>query len=82
MHPEFKLASRNGTVVTYDVTATLDPDCPAGNWTSDVYLETSNTAVAKLRILVTVNVVAPVAALPSAVSLPGTCKWAQGPNRR
>lgn len=63
-----KLASRNGSIVTYDVTATLDKECPAGNWTSDVYLETSNAAVAKLRIPVTVNVTAAVAVLPQTVS--------------
>jgi hypothetical protein len=68
VHPEFKLASRSGTTVTYEVTAALDKDCPAGNWTSDLYLETSNPAVAKLRIPVTVNVTAPVAATPNAVS--------------
>jgi hypothetical protein len=54
--------------VTYEVTAALEKDCPAGNWTSDIYLETSNPAVAKLRIPVTVNVAAPLAASPSAVS--------------
>jgi len=66
--PEFKLASREGTTVTYEVTATIDKDCPAGNWTSDIYLETSNPAVAKLRIPVTVNIVAHVAAKPEIVS--------------
>ena len=65
---EAKLAARNGNIVTYDVTATLDKDCPAGNWTSDVYLETSHAAVAKLRIPVTVNVVAAMAASPEAVA--------------
>ncbi len=68
VRPEFKLASRNGTTVTYDVTATLDKDCPAGNWMSDIYLETSNAAVAKLRIPVTVNVTAPVAVSPESVA--------------
>ena len=69
INPEFKLAARNGTTVTYDVTATLDKDCPAGNWTADVYLETSNAAVAKLRVPVTVVVSAPpVAAKPEVVS--------------
>ncbi len=68
VNPEIKLAARNGTTVTYDVTATLDKDCPAGNWTSEVYLETSNAAVAKLRIPVSVQVVQPVAATPAAVS--------------
>jgi hypothetical protein len=64
---EHKLDSRNGNTVTYEITATLDKDCPAGNWTSDVYLKTSNPAVASLRIPVTVNVTAPVAANPEAV---------------
>jgi len=65
---EFKEASRTGSQVTYEVTAKLAKDCPAGNWTSDINLETSNPAVAKLRIPVTVNVAAAVAATPSAVS--------------
>lgn len=65
---EFKEASRNGAAVTYEVTATLDKDCPAGNWCSDIFLKTSNNAVAKLRIPVTVNVATAVAATPEAVS--------------
>jgi hypothetical protein len=80
VHPEFKLASRSGTIVTYDVTATLDKDCPAGNWVSDVYLETSNAAVAKLRIPVTVNVVAPVTA-PQAVSF-GDVRMGSAPEQK
>jgi hypothetical protein len=81
VHPEFKLASRSGTTVTYDVTATLDKDCPAGNWASDLYLETSNSAVAKLRIPVTVNVVAPVAASPDAVAF-GDVKMGTAPEQK
>lgn len=65
---EAKLASRSGSIVTYDVTATLDKECPVGNWTSEVHLETSNSAVAKLRIPVSVTVAAAVAALPERVS--------------
>lgn len=65
---EFKQDARQGSVVTYEVTATLSKDCPAGNWASDVYLKTSNAAVAKLRIPVTVNVVPVVSASPDAVS--------------
>src|SRR5438445_512518 len=64
----FRFTNNTKTTVTYDVTATLDKDCPAGNWMSDVYLETSNAAVAKLRIPVTVNVAVPVAAKPEQVS--------------
>ena len=66
---EHKVDSRNGNTVTYEITATLDKDCPAGNWTADIDLVTSNSAVAKLRIPVTVNVTAPVAAMPEAVQL-------------
>ena len=66
---EFKEESRSGNFVTYEVTATLDKDCPAGNWTSDINLKTSNAAVAKLRIPVNVNIVAPaVAASPEVVT--------------
>jgi Protein of unknown function (DUF1573) len=65
---EAKQHSRSGSIVTFEITGTLDPTCPAGNWTSDLFLETSNAAVAKLRIPVTVNVVAAVAASPEAVS--------------
>jgi hypothetical protein len=79
--PEFKLASRNGTTVTYEITANLDKDCPAGNWTSDIYLETSNAAVAKLRIPVTVNVVAPVAASPETVAF-GNVRMGSTPEQK
>jgi len=62
-----KLDSRNGNMVTYEVTATLDKDCPAGNWTADVFLKTSNPAVASLRVPVTVNVTAALAVSPESV---------------
>jgi len=55
-----KLAGRNGNEVTYDVTATLDPTCPAGNWTAEVYLKSKTPGLEKLRIPVTVNVQAPI----------------------
>lgn len=62
-----KLDARSGSMVTYEVTATLDKDCPVGNWTADVFLKTSNPAVASLRIPVTVNVTAPLAVNPESV---------------
>lgn len=61
---EFKEESRSGSMVTYEVTALLDKACPIGNWVSDINLTTSNPAVAKLRIPVTVNVVQSVAITP------------------
>jgi hypothetical protein len=50
------------------VTAILDKDCPAGNWTSDINLKTSNSSVAKLRVPVTVNIITPVAATPEIIA--------------
>jgi hypothetical protein len=64
---EVKQDSRSGGLVTYEITAVLDKDCPAGNWVSDINLKTSNPAVAKLRIPVSVNVVASMAVSPEAV---------------
>lgn len=64
----FAQESRNGSMVTYTVTATLDPTCPAGNWVSDINLKTSNAGVASLRIPVTVNVAAAMAVTPEAVA--------------
>jgi Protein of unknown function (DUF1573) len=53
---DIKEESRTGNMVTYSITASLEKDCPAGNWISDINLKTSNAAVAKLRIPVLVNV--------------------------
>ena len=64
---EHKLESRIGSTVTYVVTAILDKECPAGNWTADIFLKSSNPAVATLRVPVTVVVSAPVAVSPEAV---------------
>ena len=44
----------------YEVTATLDPACPVGNWFADVWLTSTAAGIPQLRVPVTVNVVAPV----------------------
>jgi hypothetical protein len=67
--PTVAEVSRKGNEVTYEVTATLDPACPVGVWSADVWLTTSNAAVQKLRVPVSVSVVAPIAVNPTAVSL-------------
>jgi len=64
---EFKEVSRKGNEVSYDVTASLDPDCPVGNWIADIWVKTSAVGVEKLRIPVTVNVVSPIVVNPEAV---------------
>lgn len=65
---EVKEDSRVPGMVTYEVTAVLDKGCPAGNWISEVHLKTSNKAVEKLRIPVTVNVTPAVAITPDSAS--------------
>jgi len=64
---EVKQESRNGSMVTYAVTASLDKDCPAGYWIADVTLKTSNPAVATVRIPVVVTVTPPVTVNPAAL---------------
>ena len=78
---EAKRDSQSNGFVTYEITATLDKDCPAGNWVSDIYLKSSNPAVAKIRIPVTVNVVSSVAASPNAVSF-GDVKIGSTPEKK
>ncbi len=64
---EVKEAQRQGNEVSYEVTATLDPNCPVGDWTADVWLKTTGAGVEKLRIPVRVTVVAPIAVNPNDV---------------
>jgi hypothetical protein len=64
---EAKEVRRQGSEVTYEVTASLDPDCPVGDWIAEVTLQTNTPAVDKLRIPVRVTVSAPIAVNPEAV---------------
>lgn len=71
--PAVKQVGRANNEVSYEVTATLDPNCPVGNWTADLWLKTNTPGLEKLRIPVTVTVVAPIAVNPEAVAF-GTVK--------
>ncbi len=64
-----KLLSRQANEVTYEVTATLDEQCPPGYWTSELFLSTNASGLEKLRIPVTVNVKSAIAATPDAVTI-------------
>jgi hypothetical protein len=63
-----KLRDKNG-MVTYEITATLDDQCPVGNWMSDLILTTNAPGIEKMRIPVTVNVVPPISVYPEVVRL-------------
>lgn len=60
--------TKSGSQVAYEITAELDPTCPVGNWTADVWLKTTGAGVEKIRLPVTVNVIAPIAVNPEAVT--------------
>lgn len=65
---EFKESARAPGMVTYEVTAVLDKACPTGNWISHVDLKTSNKAVEKLRVPVTVVVTPAVTITPDSAA--------------
>ena len=64
-----KEVARQGAEVSYQVTATLDPDCPAGNWMSEVFLTGNSAGMSKIRIPVTVQVAESSAAIPPAIAV-------------
>jgi hypothetical protein len=67
--PAAKLLKRNGAEVTFEVSANLRPDLPVGKWYTDIWIHTSNPALSKVRIPLTVDVNAPVVATPAALAL-------------
>jgi len=64
---DFKLSKRQGPEVTFEVTATLDKECPIGNWMSEVIVSSNAPGLENFRVPVTVNVLPVLAASPSAV---------------
>jgi hypothetical protein len=65
----FKQVNKTATEVSYDVTAKLDENCPAGNWTSELFVKTNTPGLEKIRIPVTVNVVTPIAVSPERLNI-------------
>jgi len=64
-----KLLKRERNEVTYEITATVRPDLPVGKWFTDVHLVTTNAALLKVRVPLTVDVNPAVSVTPLAVSL-------------
>jgi len=54
--------------VSYEITATLDADCPVGNWMADIWVKTSAPGLDKVRLPVTVNVVNPIDMKPESIT--------------
>jgi len=57
----------NTNEVSYELTAELRPDIPPGKWFTDVWLKTSNATASKIRVPLTVEVVAGLTATPPMV---------------
>jgi len=70
IEPRVTLLSRESGAVTYEVTAKVRPNLPAGSWYSTVWLTTNNPAMSRLSIPLTVEVQAPKKAPASAAAEP------------
>jgi hypothetical protein len=60
---------RDAAEVTYELTAKLRSDAPAGRWFTDVWLTTDNPALAKVRVPLTVEIESALSASPPLVQL-------------
>jgi hypothetical protein len=69
VQPSAKVLHRDATEVTYQLTAKLRPDTPAGRWYTDVWVQTNNPASPRVRVPLTVEVESPLAISPGKVSL-------------
>jgi hypothetical protein len=60
---------RQGTEVSYQLTATIRSDAPVGKWFSDLWLRTNNPAMPRVRVPLTVEIEAPLTVSPTTVVL-------------
>jgi hypothetical protein len=60
---------RQGTEVTYQLTATLRNDAPVGKWFTDLWLRTNNPAMPRVRVPLTVEIESPLTVSPTTVVL-------------
>jgi hypothetical protein len=67
--PVLKEVGRNFGDVTYEVAAQVRSDIPAGKWYTDIWLQTNNPNMPKLRVPVTIEVEAALSANPNTVAL-------------
>jgi hypothetical protein len=69
INPAVKVVSRNAGEVTYEISANVRNDIPAGKWYTDIWLKTNNPNMPKLRVPVTVEVEAALSVNPNTVAL-------------
>ena len=66
---EAKATKKTTNAVTYELTCTLDPKCPAGSWMSELTVETNAPGIEKMRVPVTVTVEQKIAVTPGVADL-------------
>lgn len=69
IQPSCKLIRREGGEVSYQLSATLRPDAPAGKWFTDIWLKTNSPAMPRVRIPLTVEIESALSVSPNAVAL-------------
>jgi hypothetical protein len=68
-----KAVRRDAAEVSYEVTASIRPDCPVGKWYSDLWLKTNNPSMPRVRVPLIVEIQTPLTISGSTVAL-GTIK--------
>jgi hypothetical protein len=69
LQASLKEVRRDVTEVNYLVTVAIRPDTPVGKWYSDIWLQTNNPSLAKIRIPLTVEIESALSITPAAVNL-------------
>jgi hypothetical protein len=76
-----KEVARQDSEVSYQVTAKVRPDTPVGKWYTDVWLQTNNPGMPRLRVPLTVEVESPLSVSPPKVQF-GAVKVGSESERR
>jgi hypothetical protein len=69
VQPAVKEIRRDMGEVSYQLTASLRADAPAGKWYTDVWLQTNNPTTPRVRVPLTVEIAAPLSISPMTVVL-------------
>lgn len=76
-----KEKSRQGTEVSYELTATLRADAPVGKWYTDIWLKTNNATMPRVRVPLTVEIESALSVSPALVTL-GPVKIGEAAERK
>jgi hypothetical protein len=69
IQPAIRLVRHDGGELIYEVSARLRADTPVGKWYTDIWLATSNPAMPRIRVPLTVEIESALSISPSTVVL-------------